>query len=558
MNGNSSDLIYVGSYTREDGTQVDDYYRHRAGRGSFAPETSSRSGIGSINVPDTVSSVLSIVGSKKDFEQECPALTKLFGSVSNATTYPTTVIKGGVEVFRVALKKVIGVAVKVLDVALPAVGAIITAYHTGKTIYNKATGLFSSQEAQVQYRTVQTTIQGLRETQNLQKKNIDNLAKKLANTQNKDEYSNLFRELAKQKNEYQKNETLICKIEYSFNNHDYESLHKGLVDYQQNLNITSEEATESKNNSTFEYPRQELTHKFENAYNGFGNNSAKTFNIEELESLQNRQLGSLPNNSILKEFLNQNNQMQGTTGFDEVQQSFLPEEVNQMFEATIGKNNFDNPIPTFLHDFNGERFNEAIMSKMPPIARMYNGLSKESLKIINDYLNRNRKDARDFMDIGLKGPKNVPNTKEWMFISSRLTPKVNGALGLKGNQQIPFYWDGFVFSEDSSVAKSIVESKEFKDYIYSFSNNKPVSPSLNFTSTKNLHYSIGHGTIINPKIDIQGNFTGVLFDKYDYDLLIDDYLNNPEVITLNNLAWGLQLTKNIKNFYILIPIKLKL
>ena len=47
---NSGDLIHVSAYTRDDGTHVDDYYRHRSGDGSFTENSSS----GNINVANTV------------------------------------------------------------------------------------------------------------------------------------------------------------------------------------------------------------------------------------------------------------------------------------------------------------------------------------------------------------------------------------------------------------------------------------------------------------------------------------------------------------------------
>ena len=45
------------------------------------------------------------------------------------------------------------------------------------------------------------------------------------------------------------------------------------------------------------------------------------------------------------------------------------------------------------------------------------------------------------------------------------------------------------------------------------------------TEDKNLHWSIGHGTILNPTIDKNGNFNGLLFDKYDFEKF-EKYIDN--------------------------------
>ena len=78
---------------------------------------------------------------------------------------------------------------------------------------------------------------------------------------------------------------------------------------------------------------------------------------------------------------------------------------------------------------------------------------------------------------------------------------------------------------------------------------------------KNLHYSIGHGTILNPYIDKQGYFNGVLYDIYDFELLPYYYKNdyyNYRLTLANNGAYALQNRKMIDKYYLLVPIKFKL
>lgn len=85
-----------------------------------------------------------------------------------------------------------------------------------------------------------------------------------------------------------------------------------------------------------------------------------------------------------------------------------------------------------------------------------------------------------------------------------------------------------------------------------------VQLEVGFSNDPNLHRSLGHATILEPKIDKDGNFTGFLFDKYDYDLLYKSYKNNLLLATANNYFWfrGLNPLKN-RNYYIIIPVKFK-
>ena len=246
-NNNSGDMIHVSSYTRDDGTQVDDYYRHSGGGGSFA-ENGSSSGS---NVANTVSNVLNTVGDGKSFEDECPALSKLFGSTSKSEMnageeIPEIILEGGVTFVRIVIEKVVEVAkvaVEAIAVIAPVVAAVYETYQTGKAVYDKVSNFFSSKQTQTQVKTINTGIQGLRETQGLQKKNIDLLTKKTASAKNQEEYSKLYEELAKQKAQYDKNNTLLDKIEYSAQQRDYGSVQNGFKEYLDNVNQTIDDSS---------------------------------------------------------------------------------------------------------------------------------------------------------------------------------------------------------------------------------------------------------------------------------------------------------------------------
>lgn len=72
-----------------------------------------------------------------------------------------------------------------------------------------------------------------------------------------------------------------------------------------------------------------------------------------------------------------------------------------------------------------------------------------------------------------------------------------------------------------------------------------------------MHYSIGHGTILNPYVDNQGYFNGILYDIYDFNWMKFDFsdwknIKNNKTTAINNIAYGLQKTSQIDKYYILV------
>lgn len=55
---------------------------------------------------------------------------------------------------------------------------------------------------------------------------------------------------------------------------------------------------------------------------------------------------------------------------------------------------------------------------------------------------------------------------------------------------------------------------------------------IELTEDKNLQYSIVHGTILNPTIDKKGNFSGLLFDKYDFEQMKFDIFDKNILLVL--------------------------
>ena len=185
---------------------------------------------------------------------------------------------------------------------------------------------------------------------------------------------------------------------------------------------------------------------------------------------------------------------------------------------------------------------------------------------INDERNADRSDAKLFMDIALVGPKNVPSTQDYQFISSGNNKEINEKYNLTGNKEIPNHYDGFEFSADSPTAKTLSNSNEFKNQILDSKNYDSVSGTfkrdkleIEFKNDTNLQYSFGHMTVLNPKIE-NGYITGIGYDKYNYEAMYGKKFENvsKEAKSLNNKAKFLQTTSKLKNYYVLVPIKVKI
>ena len=123
-------------------------------------------------------------------------------------------------------------------------------------------------------------------------------------------------------------------------------------------------------------------------------------------------------------------------------------------------------------------------------------------------------------------------------------------------------WHGVIYDKNSGFSKRLSNSPELRTQIMSKYDKKSKKFTTNqigigFSEDKNLNYSIGHGTILNPRIE-NGEFRGILFDKYDYKWLSKEELPNLETRKLNNSAYTLQTIKQLTNYYVIIPVQFKL
>ena len=180
----------------------------------------------------------------------------------------------------------------------------------------------------------------------------------------------------------------------------------------------------------------------------------------------------------------------------------------------------------------------------------------------NGEMNKDRPDAKLFMDIALVNPKNVPSCEDYYFLSSKHNSELNKAFNLQGNKEIKSHYDGFKFSENSPTAQRLNTSSEFKSEIFAPKNFdsktgqfKSDKLEIELKNDKNLGYSFGHMTVLNPKITDDGYVVGWGYDMYNYD---ENYEDKSDGGKLNNKAKALQGTGHLKNYYILVPIKVKI
>ena len=137
--------------------------------------------------------------------------------------------------------------------------------------------------------------------------------------------------------------------------------------------------------------------------------------------------------------------------------------------------------------------------------------------------------------------------------------KFNKAVSKHLNVDIPRDWNGVAFEDNSPTSQNLSNSPQLQQQVVSlYRNGKFLSDKIpiELNQDKNLHYSVGHGTIIRPNVDKNGYFKGTLFDWYDFDCLPIDR-QNLQTNIINDAAFILQKIKMLKNYYILIPIKFK-
>ena len=196
----------------------------------------------------------------------------------------------------------------------------------------------------------------------------------------------------------------------------------------------------------------------------------------------------------------------------------------------------------------------------------------KKLARFNAEKNANRPDARELMNIALSGFENLPEHPEFNVFQPEAVEYVNNQLNIQNSKglSIPKDWHGVIYDKNSGFSKRLSNSPELRTQIMSKYDKKTKRFTTNqigigfsedfttnqigigFSEDKNLNYSIGHGTILNPRIE-NGKFKGILFDKNDYKWLSKEELPNLETRNLNNSAYALQTINKLTNYYVIIP-----
>lgn len=176
---------------------------------------------------------------------------------------------------------------------------------------------------------------------------------------------------------------------------------------------------------------------------------------------------------------------------------------------------------------------------------------------INNRMNSRYQDAADLMNFSIWGTKNMPQSNYHKVIDSSFNDKLSSEFDV----DIPKGWNGVVFSNDSSIATNIANNPEFigavGQQMAQGLKNKKFDITFSPGNDPNLFRSIHNATVLNPHIDNQGNFNAIVYDKYDFDWIKGNAYQNP-IVGTNNAAYVLQQLNRLENYYVLIPVKIKL
>lgn len=183
---------------------------------------------------------------------------------------------------------------------------------------------------------------------------------------------------------------------------------------------------------------------------------------------------------------------------------------------------------------------------------------------INNNENRNNPDAREFANISLVKPENAPKSSEYQIVQKGFEQSMNHYYKLSGtNKEIPKGLEGVIYNNKSSISYNVSNSGQFQKQVksqYDSKNKRFKTDKLevNFTDDQNLHLSLGHCTVLNPKVDSQGYFTGTIFDIYDFDSAYKDKSKNDLFISGVATGFaGFQKVGIASKYYTLVPVRFK-
>ncbi len=176
--------------------------------------------------------------------------------------------------------------------------------------------------------------------------------------------------------------------------------------------------------------------------------------------------------------------------------------------------------------------------------------------------NKNRPEARLLMDLSIDKFKTAKDNSQFIVLQPENNAKITQQYNLNTpGLAIDPKWYGVAFANDSDMSRKLSTSPQLQKQVRSsFDSNRNIFKTdkigIELNQDRNLHYSIGHGTILNPYIDNQGYFNGVLYDIYDFNWTWN--LKNLDLFRVNNSAYFLQLVNGLDKYYIFVPIRFKL
>ena len=175
----------------------------------------------------------------------------------------------------------------------------------------------------------------------------------------------------------------------------------------------------------------------------------------------------------------------------------------------------------------------------------------------NNDRNAMYKDARDCMNIALLGPENIQDTEEYKVILDADVESISKMLKF----DIPNDYKTISYSSDSSMAKALNESKELKKQLqnwlkHSYGKEKE-RLQISINEDTNLFRSIHNAVVLNLKYE-KGYVTGYLYDLYDFNYQDYSDFKDGRLWLYNTGAYILQESQILKNYNILVPIKVKI
>ena len=153
--------------------------------------------------------------------------------------------------------------------------------------------------------------------------------------------------------------------------------------------------------------------------------------------------------------------------------------------------------------------------------------------------------------------KGLYSNSEYSMIQPIFNEKLNEYLHNIGTElQVTKNMKGIVFDKSSPISQKLSNFKQLqKDIRAKYNQDAKFISGLGISTDTNLQYSVGHFTILNPRIE-NGVFKGELFDIYDYDWEnMNEEFKDLYKYIINNGAYTLQEMQVLENYYFLIPIE---